>query len=74
MNKVFQFNIPVFILAFICGIAYVIFNNPKPKVIIKYPTPYNIDKNIYRSLTDECYKFEVKEVKCTDNTLQQPII
>ena len=74
MDKYFQFNIPVFILAFICGIIYVIYDAPKPKIVIKYPTPYNVNKNVYRGLTDECYKFQVQEVKCTDNTLPQPII
>ncbi len=74
MKKVFKFNIPVFILAFICGILYVLIVNPEVKSVIKYPTPYNVHKNIYRGLSDECYKFEAKEVKCTNNTLAQPII
>ncbi len=74
MEKSFKFNLPVFIIAFICGIIYIIYNNPQPKAIIKYPTPYNINKNVYKGLSDECYMFEVHEVKCTKNALPQPII
>ena len=74
-NKAFEFNIPVFILAFLGGVIYVTFiDYPKPKAVIKYPTPYNVDKNVYKGLSDECYKFDVKEVECKGNTVPQPII
>jgi hypothetical protein len=74
MEKVFYLNIPVFIIAFIGGLIYVYITLPKPKAIIKYPTPYNFNKYTYKGLSDDCYKFKAKEVKCTSNTLPQPII
>jgi len=73
--KTFSFNIFAFIIAFAIGIFYVYISTPKPKIIIKYPTPYNADKIVYRhSDNDTCYKFKVDEVKCTPDAIEQPII
>jgi hypothetical protein len=73
-NKHFRFNFLAFLLAFMIGIFYVYVDTPKQRMIIKYPTPYNVDKMVYRGLNDECYKFRANEVKCTDKALEQPII
>jgi hypothetical protein len=73
--KSFRFNIFAFIIAFSIGILYVYISTPKPVVIIKYPTPYNANKIVYRNPNSEmCYKYEVEEVKCSQNTIEQPII
>ena len=73
--KSFKFNIFAFIIAFAIGIFYVYIATPKPKVIIKYPTPYNSNNIIYRHRdSDTCYKYDVEAIKCTTNTIEQPII
>jgi hypothetical protein len=73
--KSFKFNIFAFIIAFSFGILYVYISAPKPQIIIKYPTPYNANKIVYRSSdSDMCYKYEVQEVKCSENAIDQPII
>jgi len=73
--KSFKFNIFAFIIAFSFGILYVYIASPKPQIIIKYPTPYNANKIVYRNPnSDMCYKYEVNEVKCSDNAIDQPII
>lgn len=74
MIKHFTLNILAFIIAFAVGILYVFIDTPKQRNVIKYPTPYNSNKMVYKGLTDECYKFKVKEVKCTDKAIPQPII
>lgn len=74
MNKKFSFNLFYFFISFMAGLLYVYLDSPKPRIIIKYPTPYNTDKLTYRGLSDDCYKFKVKEVECTKNALQQPIV
>ena len=74
MVKVFKFNYITFILAFTLGIIYVLISVPKTRKIIKYPTPYNCNKIIYRGLSGECYKFKVEEVSCNDKSIAQPII
>ena len=72
--KKFTFNFFAFIIAFAIGIFYVYISSPKPKIIIKYPTPYNADKIVYKNDYDICYKYQVEEVKCTEKTIEQPII
>jgi hypothetical protein len=73
--KSFKLNIFAFIIAFAIGIFYVYISTPKPKVIIKYPTPYNANNIVYRHKhSDNCYKYQVEEIKCTANTIEQPII
>lgn len=73
-EKVFKFNFLAFIIAFAIGIFYVYISTPKPKIVIKYPTPYNSNKIVYRNDNDVCYKYMVEEVKCTDKAIEQPII
>lgn len=73
-QKKFNFNFFAFIIAFSFGILFVYLSAPKPRLIIKYPTPYNADKIVYKNENDICYKYKVNEVKCTDKAVEQPII
>jgi len=72
-EKVFKFNILAFFIAFIIGIFYVYVSSPKPRIIVKYPTPYNANKLLYQSDAGECFKFKIEEVKCTPDAIPQPI-
>ena len=63
-----------FIVAFGVGILYVYLSAPKPKIIIKYPTPYNVNKVVYKNENDICYKYNAEEIKCNDKAIMQPII
>jgi hypothetical protein len=74
MDKVFRFNYFAFFAAFILGIIYVYLDTPKPKLVIKYPTPYNANKITYKGLSDECYHLEASQVECTDDAITQPIV
>jgi hypothetical protein len=73
-DKVFRFNFLAFIIAFAIGIFYVYIATPKPKIIIKYPTPYNANRVVYKNENDICYKYQVEEVKCNNTAIEQPII
>lgn len=73
-QKTFKFNFIVFFSAFAIGIFFVYISTPKQKIIIKYPTPYNSSKIVYKNENDFCYKYDVQEVKCTDKAITQPII
>lgn len=73
-KKLFRLNILSFLIAFLLGLFYVYIDSPKQRVVIKYPTPYNTNKLIYKGLNDDCYKFKAKEVKCTLDAIPQPII
>ncbi len=74
IEKTFKFNFFAFIIAFAIGILYVYVSAPKPKIIIKYPTPFNADKIVYKNENDICYKYKVEEVKCNNKALPQPIL
>ena len=73
-EKKFNFNFLAFIIAFTIGILFVYLSAPKPRIIIKYPTPYNADKIVYKNENDICYKYKVSEIKCSDKSIEQPII
>jgi len=73
-EKKFKFHFIAFIIAFAIGILFVYLSAPKRRIIIKYPTPYNIDKIVYKNENDICYKYKLDEVKCTDKAINQPII
>lgn len=73
-EKIFKFNFIAFIIAFAIGILYVYISTPKPKIVIKYPTPYNSNKIVYKNDNDICYKYQVEEIKCTDKAIEQPLI
>lgn len=74
IERVFKFNFFAFIIAFAIGMFYVYIATPKPKIVIKYPTPYNANRIIYKNENDVCYKYKVEEVKCTNKAIEQPII
>jgi hypothetical protein len=74
MEEKFRFNFFAFIIAFAIGILFVYLSAPKPKIIIKYPTPYNVDKIVYKNENDICYKYKLEEIKCNDKAVDQPII
>ena len=53
----------VFIIALGIGFFFVYVFQPKPNIIIKYPTPENLDDIIYTDDSGLRYKYELEEVK-----------
>ena len=54
----------VFMIAICIGLAYTYATSPPPVVLIKYPTPFNINDTIYQDNAGLCYKYKIKEVQC----------
>ena len=73
-NRTFRINWYSFIIAFLLGVIYVYISSPPIRNVIKYPTPYNANKIVYRDHNQQCYKFNAEEVKCTETSITQPII
>lgn len=69
-----EFNITYFFVGLIIGAMYVFYNVPKPRLIIKYPTPYNTKTITYKSLSGDCFKIKKEIVECSDDAIDQPII
>lgn len=53
-----------FLVAFCIGIFLVYIFEKTPEIILKYPTPYNAGKIIYRDSADVCYVYDKEEVDC----------
>ena len=66
-ENLFRLNWIVFFIAFAIGISYVYFIVPSPKVVIKYPNPYNSSKLVYQDESDNCYKYKAEKVTCPDD-------
>ena len=72
-EKIFRINWYSFFIAFALGVFYVYISSPKPRIIIKYPTPFNANKVYYKSDDGMCYKYNIEEVKCDNNAIPQPV-
>ena len=56
---------PLFFFISLCvGLFLCYITAPTPDIIIKYPTPENSDKLVFRDKADNCYKFVSNEVEC----------
>lgn len=65
-----------FFLAFGVGLCVCYVFTPPPKVVVKFPTPANVGKVIYKGddKTDhQCYAYSAKRVTCTSDAKEQPL-
>lgn len=70
-------NVFWFVMAFSIGMLAVYITAPPPTIVVKFPTPYNVGKVMYRDKADNCYRYAAEEVKCPSDTSQirpQPIL
>jgi len=77
MEKKFEFNFIAFFVAFAIGMLYVYMTTPKPNIVIKYPSPFNAGKIVYRDDSDTCFIFNANKVECPSDKKKikpQPII
>lgn len=59
---------PLILLISLCiGLLYTYLYVPKPRIIIKYPTPYNSEKIKYVDDSGVCYKYKVNKTQCPAN-------
>ena len=64
MIKEFKLNITAFIISFCIGLMYVYISSPPKKIVLKYPTPFNAGKIVYRDHADTCFVFDAKKEPC----------
>lgn len=53
-----------FFIAFAIGLFLCYITNPKPTIIVKFPSPYNAGKVLYKDKGDSCYKYNASKVSC----------
>lgn len=62
-----------FFIAFACGLLYCYITKPKPKVIVKFPSPMNAGKVTYKDDDGTCYKYKATKESCPrDKSLIKP--
>lgn len=68
-----HFEIMPFLIGFVIGIVGILVWKPKPRVIVKYPHPSNVQTLVYRDPNGVCYKYKANEVNCDahEDTLKQ---
>lgn len=59
--------------AFAFGLLCCYIITPAPKVVVKFPSPYNAGQVIYKDSADNCFKFNANAVPCPkDAALVKP--
>ncbi len=63
-------NVTAFFIALAIGLFFTYIFAPKKRIIIKYPTPENADKLVYKDNAETCYKYKPNEIQCpTDKSM-----
>jgi hypothetical protein len=69
MIKIFnKLSFFYFIIAFSVGLFVCYIMAPTPEVVIKFPSPYNAGRVLYKDKSDTCYRFRADRVACPINT------
>ena len=53
-----------FLVALCVGLFYTYITAPTPRIVIKYPTPFNVGKVTYVDQGGVCYRYQMKKVDC----------
>lgn len=63
-----------FFISFAIGLLLVYLIQPMPKVVVKFPSPYNAGHITYKDSNDSCYKYDAVKVSCNEkSTKPQPL-
>nr|WRJ69957.1 hypothetical protein TetV2_00512 [Oceanusvirus sp.] len=60
-----KLNPLAFFFALGIGLAFVYMFAPRPRKVIKFPTPVNAGKIIYKGKDDDCFVYKANKVECT---------
>lgn len=64
MNIFAKINPFYFFIAFAIGLFFVYIVTPPPEVIVKFPSPFNAGKIVYKDKSDTCYVYKADNVAC----------
>jgi hypothetical protein len=62
-----QFRIIPFLCGIVLGLYLVFYFKPEPVTVVRFPSPDNVDKDVYRDKNGVCYKYKSTEVDCDKN-------
>jgi len=63
----------IFLGAFCIGLIVVALSEPRPEVIVRWPTPKNTGLVTYLDRASNCYKYSHKEVSCDNGADPIPV-
>ena len=65
----------VFFISLGVGLFFAYITAKTPRVVYKYPTPYNVDRTVYTDNAGLCYKYKADKVTCPADPKQiQPVV
>lgn len=68
-----KISLVYFLIAFAIGLFFCYILTPAPDVIVKFPSPQNAGKIVYRDKADTCYMYKADAVECPmDTSLIKP--
>jgi hypothetical protein len=53
-----------FFVAFAVGLLMCYIMAPTPEIVVKFPSPYNAGKVIYKDRAEGCFKYNASKVEC----------
>jgi anaerobic selenocysteine-containing dehydrogenase len=71
-----RINLPYFITAFAIGLLFCYVSTPPPQVVVKFPSPHNAGKVVYKDKSDTCYMYHTDRSTCpkeASKVREQPI-
>jgi hypothetical protein len=66
-----------FLAAFAIGVAFVYITKPEARIVIKFPSPHNAGKVVYRDDKNQCYMYRADKETCPVDTKKikpQPVV
>lgn len=66
-------DIKLFLISLSIGLFYIYIAEEYKKVIVIYPTPDNINEYQYKDQSEECFSYELNEIKCPSNYNKIPL-
>lgn len=74
MGLLGRLNATALLVSFALGILYTYLVTPAPKVVVKFPSPYNAGRVLYRDGADTCFMFKSEPVTCEAGARPQPLL
>lgn len=72
-----RFNCLALMASFAIGMLFMMLSVPKPKVVLKFPTPERAGLDTYHTPAGSCYKVNAEVVTCptqADKIRPQPVV
>ena len=54
--------------AFLLGVLFTLMTTPERTVIVKHPTPFNLDTVTYKDRLANCYRYSATKLQCPAST------